>query len=105
VDAQKYSIGYTAKKVGLPQSVLRYWESVFEQFNPEKTQGGTRRYSDEDISLILKIKNLLYERKFTIKGAQAYLKEETGIIDKEWQQYIISELTDIIATLDSKGEP
>lgn len=68
-----YSIGYVSKFTKLPQSVLRYWETVIDVFNPFKTPGGTRKYSDKDIELVLKIKELLYDRKFTIAGANNYL--------------------------------
>ncbi|MCK5033268.1 MAG: MerR family transcriptional regulator [Calditrichia bacterium] len=69
----EYSIGYVSKFTKLPQSVLRYWETVIEAFNPYKTEGGTRKYSDKDIELVLKIKELLYEKKFTIAGANNFL--------------------------------
>ena len=65
-----YSIGKVSKIVDLPQSVLRYWETVFDVFDPYKSDGGTRRYSQADIDIILEIKELLYKRKFTIAGAQ-----------------------------------
>ena len=73
MDIETFSIGYTSKVTALPQSVLRYWETVFPQFCPIKTPGGTRRYTQEDIDLILKIKELLYNQKFTIAGAKSYL--------------------------------
>jgi len=56
---KKLSIGKVSKIVNLPQSVLRYWETVFEQLNPEKSEGGTRRYTQKDVDNILNIKNLL----------------------------------------------
>ena len=70
----KYSIGQASKIVKLRQSVLRFWESEFEQLNPEKTEGGTRKYSDNDIDLIFKIKDLLYNQKYTIEGAKTKLR-------------------------------
>jgi DNA-binding transcriptional MerR regulator len=110
MSSSKYSIGYTAKHVGLPQSVLRYWETVFEQLSPQKTAGGTRKYSDSDLEVILKIKQLLYERKFTIKGAQTYLNEEgKGALsvsekDTDLYEYIIKELDSIIQELREKKD-
>ncbi len=74
-----FSIGQVAQHTGLPQSVLRYWETVFDLLKPKKSPGGTRLYSQEDIRLILRIKNLLYENGFTIKGANTQLKKETGL--------------------------
>ena len=67
--------GKVSKIVDLPQSVLRYWETVFDHFNPEKSEGGTRQYSQQDIDTILEIKNLLYTKKFTIAGAISTLSK------------------------------
>lgn len=72
-----HSIGQVARHVGLPQSVLRYWETVFPMLRPEKSAGGSRQYSERDIRLILQIKDLLYTQGFTIKGAKARLKAES----------------------------
>lgn len=74
-----YSIGYVSKFTKLPQSVLRYWETVIDVFKPFKTEGGTRKYSDKDIELVLKIKELLYDKKFTIAGANNYLNSPQTI--------------------------
>lgn len=70
-----YTIGQVAEITDLPQSVLRYWETVFKQLAPDKSDGGTRHYSKEDIDIILKIKNLLYNEGFTIKGARKRLRD------------------------------
>jgi DNA-binding transcriptional MerR regulator len=72
-----YSIGQVAKFADLPQSVLRYWETVFESLSPAKTPGGSRQYSDEDVKTILRIKELLYVQGFTIKGANHQLQDES----------------------------
>ncbi len=69
-----YSIGQVSEMSGLAQSTIRYWETVFEMLNPNKTEGGSRRYREKDIELLLKIKELLHEKGFTIKGAKAVLK-------------------------------
>jgi DNA-binding transcriptional MerR regulator len=70
-----YSIGQVAGYTGLPQSVLRYWETVFPRLCPKKTSGGTRQYSDADVSVIQTIKKLLYEQGYTIKGANAFMNQ------------------------------
>lgn len=71
---EKFSIGKVSQITDLPQSVIRYWETVFDNLEPEKSDGGTRRYSREDVSLILEIKNLLYNKKYTIAGARSYFQ-------------------------------
>jgi len=74
MDEMYYSISQVSKFTALPQSVLRYWESVFDELDPHKSAGGTRQFSEEDVQLILRIKNLLYDKGMTIKGVQKALK-------------------------------
>ena len=71
-----YSIGQVSDMTGLKQYVLRYWETEFSFLNPSKNSAGNRTYKDRDIQLIREIQNLLYKRKFTIKGAKQYLKDK-----------------------------
>lgn len=70
-----YSIGKVSELTGLRQSVLRYWETVFPLLSPFKTAGGTRKYSQQDVRLLKKIKTLLYDHKFTIAGANHFLNQ------------------------------
>jgi DNA-binding transcriptional MerR regulator len=70
-----YTIGQVSKISGLPQSVLRYWETVIAALNPPKSEGGTRQYRESDVELILEIKRLLYDEGFTIKGANKYINK------------------------------
>ena len=72
-----YSIGEVSEMTGLKQYVLRYWESEFSQLNPSKNSAGNRNYRKSDIDLINEIKDLLYDRRFTIKGAKQHLKDKT----------------------------
>ena len=72
-----YSIGEVSEMTGLKQYVLRYWESEFTQLNPSKNSAGNRNYRKSDIDLINEIKELLYDRRFTIKGAKQHLKDKT----------------------------
>ena len=70
-----YSIGDVSEITGLKQYVLRYWETEFSILNPSKNSAGNRTYKDNDIKIIKHIQELLYKRKFTIKGAKQYLKD------------------------------
>jgi len=106
---KKLSIGKVSKIVNLPQSVLRYWETVFEQLNPEKSEGDTRRYTQEDVDTILEIKNLLYKKKYTIAGAISTLsnrpvKKTTTGNDTDILIDISEELDDILAELSGSNE-
>lgn len=76
MDTKKYyTIKEFSQKTGVEEYVLRYWESVFNQFKPLKTEKGHRRYTDEHIVIINKIKELMWEKKYTIEGAKKALKE------------------------------
>jgi DNA-binding transcriptional MerR regulator len=74
-----YSIGEVSKVAELKQYVLRYWETEFKQLNPSKNKAGNRTYRQKDIDLILNIKGLLYNQKFTIDGARKMLSGEQSI--------------------------
>ncbi len=74
-----YSIGQVAEYLELPQSVLRYWETVFDALQPAKSPGGSRRYSDQDLKILNDIKHLLYDRGFTIRGANKILNQKYHI--------------------------
>tara|TARA_B100000029_G_C17494207_1_gene930231 strand:- start:1033 stop:1419 length:387 start_codon:yes stop_codon:yes gene_type:complete len=78
-----YSIGEVSDITNLKQYVLRYWESEFPQLAPTKNRAGNRIYKAQDVDLVMLIKNLLYDRKFTIKGAKQYLKDNRQAIEIE----------------------
>ncbi|MFA5011015.1 MAG: MerR family transcriptional regulator [Ignavibacteria bacterium] len=69
-----YSISEVGKITDLEQYVLRYWETEFELLKPAKNLAGNRIYTNKDIKLILYIKRLLKEEKYTIEGAKKLLK-------------------------------
>ena len=69
------TISEVALELGVPQHVLRFWESRFTQIKPVKRAGGRRYYRPEDIDLLKGIRALLYSDGFTIKGVQKVLRE------------------------------
>ncbi len=69
-----YSIAEVSEQTDLPKYVIRFWETEFQEINPDRRQG-RRYYRQSDIDVILKIKDLLYKRGFTIKGAKKFLHE------------------------------
>lgn len=69
-----YSISEVSKITNLEQYVLRYWESEFDELKPAKNRAGNRIYTNKDIQLILFIKKLLREERYTIEGAKQVLK-------------------------------
>ena len=72
-----YSIGEVSKITELKQYVLRYWETEFKELSPSKNKAGNRTYRQKDIDLINKIKDLLYNQKFTIDGARNMLSNDS----------------------------
>ncbi|MEC9242092.1 MAG: MerR family transcriptional regulator [Gemmatimonadota bacterium] len=68
-----YSIGEVCDLTGLKAHVLRYWETQFELLCPTKNRAGNRVFRPKEIELILLMKHLLYEKKFTIDGARQRL--------------------------------
>ncbi|MCX7718789.1 MAG: MerR family transcriptional regulator [Candidatus Sumerlaeaceae bacterium] len=69
-----YKINEVATITQVKPYVLRYWETEFPLLSPEKDENDQRRYRRSDIELVLQIKNLLYEQKYTIAGARKQLK-------------------------------
>jgi DNA-binding transcriptional MerR regulator len=74
-----YSISEVSKLTEIEQYVLRYWETEFEQLKPQKNRAGNRIYTNKDIQLILYIKELLREKKYTIEGAKKILEDSTQL--------------------------
>jgi DNA-binding transcriptional MerR regulator len=70
-----FRIGEVAKLAGIKPYVLRFWESEFPGLGPKKSGTGHRLYRRKDVELVLEIKRLLYEKRFTIEGARKTLGE------------------------------
>ncbi|MBN2281908.1 MAG: MerR family transcriptional regulator [Candidatus Marinimicrobia bacterium] len=68
-----YSIGEVADMIGVKPHVLRYWESEFSILTPSKNRAGNRIYKEKDVLIVRFIKDLLYNKKFTIEGAKLKL--------------------------------
>ncbi len=75
------TISEVARELELPQHVLRFWESKFTKIRPLKRGGGRRYYRPEDLALLRKIKKLLHDDGYTIKGAQNLFQKNTTTKD------------------------
>ena len=71
-----YSISEVSEITKLKAYVLRYWETEFSQLSPPKNRAGNRTYRQKDIEIILKIKDLLYNKKYTIDGARNCIRDK-----------------------------
>src|SRR3984885_1206457 len=69
------TISEVADELEVPQHVLRFWESKFPQIRPLKRGGGRRYYRPEDVVLLRRVAQLLYQEGYTIKGVQRLLRE------------------------------
>lgn len=75
------TISEVSDELEVPQHVLRFWEGKFSQVRPLKRGGGRRYYRPEDITLLRRIRDLLYSEGYTIKGVQKLLREGRGAKD------------------------
>ncbi len=75
-DKLYFRIGEVSRVSGVKPHVLRYWETEFPAITPKKSGSGHRLYRRKDVELILEIKRLLYEERFTIEGARKYLGQK-----------------------------
>jgi DNA-binding transcriptional MerR regulator len=69
------TISEVATELDVPQHVLRFWETRFSQIRPLKRAGGRRYYRPEDVELLRRIRGLLYQHGYTIKGVQKLLRD------------------------------
>lgn len=72
-----FRIGEVSQLLGLESYVVRFWEGEFRGIAPKKSGTGRRLYRRKDVELLLRIKQLLYEKRYTIEGARQLLQSET----------------------------
>ncbi len=93
-------IGDVSKEINLPIHVIRFWETKFSYLNPIKKPNGTRYYSKVHLMILKKIKFLLYEQKYSINGANIFLKKEKNIYNEE--KKLINEIEILIDEIKLK---
>jgi DNA-binding transcriptional MerR regulator len=74
-DKPYFKIGEAARLCAVKPYVLRYWETEFRSLKPQKTKSQQRLYRRKDVELLLQIRHLLYDRRFTIQGARTQLRD------------------------------
>ena len=72
-DKEYFTIGEVSQITQVPKHTLRYWENEFKLLSPVRKSSGQRRYHKEDVELVFKIKDLLYNKRYTIEGVKKYL--------------------------------
>jgi DNA-binding transcriptional MerR regulator len=88
-DKLYFKIGEVSQLVGVEPYVLRYWESEFPGLSPRKSNTGQRMFRRKDVEMLFHIKELLYEKKFTIEGARKALK--SGLIKSGTLDAVVTE--------------
>ena len=98
------TISEVSSETKIPTHVLRFWESKFPKINPLKRSGNRRYYRPDDVKLIIKIKTLLYENGYTVRGVQKLLEENqnnlTELSNIGSQTNIKEELKKILEDID-----
>jgi len=109
-----FSIGEVCDLTGLKPHVLRYWESQFRFLSPAKNRSGNRVYQRREVDLIMLVKHLLYDEKYTIEGARQKVDEHRkgadlkvvarGALTVQALESLESELKELVAMLESPDE-
>lgn len=103
-DKLYFTIGEVSRLCDLKPHVLRYWEQEFPQLKPSKRRGSRRYYQHKDIQLVNTIKNLLYERGFTIEGAKIHIndknKNPSSINHRLFLQSLVTSLEQIVKEIE-----
>ena len=100
-----FRIGEVCEIAGVEPYVLRFWETEFPFLAPPKSKSGHRVYGKKDVEMVLKIKDLLYSRGFTIAGARKQLSKPRAAAGPERDKVLIhvrKELRDILTLLRRK---
>jgi DNA-binding transcriptional MerR regulator len=104
-DREAFRIGEVARLAGVATSVLRYWESEFPSLRPAKTRAGQRLYGRADVEAVLRIRDLLYDRGYTIAGARQVVEGAGGEVTPDERrraavEAIRNEIDDLLRLLD-----
>lgn len=101
-----FKIGEVCELAGVEPFVLRFWESEFPSLAPQKSKAGHRVYRRKDVEMVMKIRNLLYDRGFTIAGARKQLAKGAPVAREDRDQvlaHVRDELRDILTLLKRKS--
>ena len=92
------TIAEVAEELGVATHVLRFWETKFPQIKPMKRSGGRRYYRPDDVELVRRIRDFLYEKRYTIEGVQKLFKEKgvKAILVEEIQKDFFEETADSV---------
>jgi DNA-binding transcriptional MerR regulator len=79
ISKKYYTIGEVSEMIREAPSLIRFWEKEFDALKPDKTDKGTRKYSEKDIQLLKLIHYLVKQKGYTLQGAAEYIKQQSDI--------------------------
>ena len=94
---RRYTIGEVSQLLGVKQHVIRYWEEEVPFIAPKKSKSGRRVYTDRELQLLLRLKHLLYEKRYTIEGARERIWKETGSSQADLTARIAAVRSDLLS--------
>ena len=97
------SISEVSEMLGVKAHVLRYWETQFSMLRPKKNRAGNRMYRPDEVRMLLRIKELLYERRYTIAGARRTLLDDRKL-DEPQVEIAFSEADRKLVLIEVKEE-
>ncbi len=100
IEKRYYSIAEVAKMFNVNKSLLRFWETEFDEIKPKKSNTGNRLYTQKEIENLKIIYSLVKEKGFTLDGAKAKMKEPIGE-EIDSKEKVIASLTKIKSFLKS----
>ena len=104
-DSKLYrSISEVSEMLDVKPHVLRYWETQFSMLRPKKNRAGNRMYRPDEVKLLFRIKDLLYDRRFTIAGAKRHLLDQRKDPAPEQVELVFGEAEKRLALHEVKTE-
>lgn len=101
----QYTIGEVSQLLGIKQHVIRYWEEEVPFLAPKKSKSGRRVYTDRELQLLLRLKHLLYEKRYTIEGARERIWKETASSQADLTARIAAVRSDLLSVWEKlKGK-
>ncbi len=94
---KRYTIGEISRLLEVKPHVIRYWEEEVPFLAPQKSKSGRRVYTDRELQLLLRLKHLLYEKRYTIEGARERIWKETGPFQADVKARIAAVRSDLLA--------
>ncbi|MBA7574907.1 hypothetical protein ES708_16723 [subsurface metagenome] len=93
---RKYTISEVSSLIAVKSHVIRYWEEEIPFLSPRKNLAGRRVYTDREVQLLLRLKHLLYDQKYTIEGAKKRIWQELNSSDLNYKSKIAEIRSDLI---------